>query len=36
MIREMLDDYGADGIELDFMFSPPYFRPNEVEPEYRS
>ena len=31
MIREMLDDYGADGIELDFMFSPAYFRPNEVE-----
>ena len=31
MIREMLDDYGADGIELDFMFSPPYFRPHERE-----
>ena len=30
MIREMLDDYGADGIELDFMFFPAYFRPHEI------
>ena len=30
MIREMLDDYGADGIELDFMFFPTYFRPHEI------
>ena len=30
MIREMLDDYGADGIELDFMFYPAFFRPHEV------
>ena len=26
MVREMLVDYEADGIELDFMFFPLYFR----------
>ncbi len=31
MIREMLDDYEADGIELDFMFRPRYFRAAEIE-----
>lgn len=31
LIREMVEDYGADGIELDFMFSPVYFRPDEVD-----
>ena len=31
MIREMLEDYEADGIELDFMFRPRYFRKAEVE-----
>ena len=31
MIREMLEDYGADGMELDFMFRPRYFKRAEVE-----
>jgi len=31
LIREMLDDYQADGMELDFMFFPAYFRNAEVE-----
>jgi hypothetical protein len=31
MVREMLDDYDADGIELDFCFRPRYFRKAEVE-----
>ena len=31
LIREMVDDYGADGIELDFMFSPLFFREAEIE-----
>ena len=31
MIREMLVDYEADGIELDFMFFPLYFRMEETE-----
>ena len=31
VIREMLADYEADGIELDFMFRPRYFRSAEVE-----
>ena len=31
MVREMLEDYEADGIELDFMFYPVYFRPGEVD-----
>lgn len=31
MIREMLEDYGADGMELDFMFQPSYFKKGEVE-----
>ncbi len=31
MVREMLDDYDADGIELDFLFRPRYFRRAEVE-----
>ena len=30
MIREMLEDYRADGIELDFMFFPNYFRKAEI------
>jgi hypothetical protein len=30
IVREMLDVYGADGIELDFMFYPAYFRPGEI------
>ena len=31
LIREMLEDYGAEGIELDFMFFPLYFRENQTE-----
>ena len=31
MVREVLSDYGADGIELDFMFYPAYFRRAEVD-----
>ena len=31
LIREMLEDYGAEGIELDFMFFPLYFRESEKE-----
>ncbi len=31
MVREMLDDYDADGIELDFCFRPRYFRKAEVD-----
>ena len=31
MIRELLVDYEADGIELDFMFFPLYFRMEETE-----
>lgn len=31
IIREMLVDYAADGIELDFMFFPLYFRMEETE-----
>lgn len=31
MVREMLFDYQADGIELDFVFRPRYFRKAEVE-----
>ncbi len=31
MVREMLEDYKADGIELDFMFQPRYFRRAETE-----
>ena len=31
LIREMLEDYRAEGIELDFMFRPRYFRRAEVE-----
>ncbi|MBM3932738.1 MAG: hypothetical protein FJ319_00270 [SAR202 cluster bacterium] len=31
MVREMLVDYQADGIELDFVFRPRYFRKAEVE-----
>ena len=31
MIREVLEDYEANGIELDFMFRPPFFRKAEVE-----
>lgn len=31
IIREMLEDYEADGIELDFMFRPRYFRKAGVE-----
>lgn len=30
MVREILVDYGADGIELDFMFFPLYFRMEET------
>ncbi len=30
MIREMLEDYEADGVELDFMFFPLYFRKAET------
>ena len=31
MIREMLEDYQADGMELDFMFRPRYFRQAQVD-----
>ena len=31
LIREVLEDYEADGIELDFMFFPLYFRQDETE-----
>ena len=31
MLREILEDYEADGIELDFMFFPLYFRQGETE-----
>ncbi len=31
MVREVLEDYEADGIELDFMFRPQYFRQSEIE-----
>ena len=31
LIREMLEDYRAEGIELDFMFFPLYFRENQTE-----
>ncbi len=31
VIREMLEDYEADGIELDFVFRPRYFRRAEVD-----
>ena len=31
MVREILEDYEADGIELDFMFFPLYFRKDEAE-----
>ncbi len=31
LIREMLDDYDADGIELDFLFFASYFRDEDVE-----
>ncbi len=31
LIREMLEDYRADGIELDFMFFPLYFRKNQTD-----
>lgn len=31
IIREMLEDYQADGIELDFVFRPRYFRKAEVD-----
>lgn len=31
LVREMLVDYEADGIELDFMFFPLYFRRDETE-----
>jgi hypothetical protein len=31
LIREVLEDYQADGIELDFMFFPLYFRQDETE-----
>ncbi len=31
LLREMLEDYQADGIELDFMFFPLYFRKGETE-----
>ena len=30
MIREMLEDYEAEGMELDFMFRPRYFKRDEV------
>ena len=30
MVREVLEDYGADGIELDFLFVPWFFKPAEV------
>ncbi len=31
LVREVLEDYEADGIELDFMFFPLYFRRSETE-----
>lgn len=31
LVREVLEEYGADGIELDFMFFPLYFRRSETE-----
>jgi len=31
LIREVLEDYGADGIELDFMFSSVFFRKAEID-----
>ena len=31
MIREMLEDYEAEGMELDFMFRPRYFKQAEVQ-----
>ncbi|MDA1129857.1 MAG: hypothetical protein O2913_14370, partial [Chloroflexi bacterium] len=31
LVREILEDYEADGIELDFMFFPLYFRQDETE-----
>ena len=31
MVREVLEDYRADGIELDFMFFASYFKKREVE-----
>lgn len=31
VLREVLEDYGPDGIELDFMFDLRYFRAGEVE-----
>ena len=31
MIREVLEDYQADGIELDFMFGQVYFRKGDIE-----
>ena len=31
LIREVLEDYEADGIELDFMFFPLYFRRSDTE-----
>ena len=31
MVREVLEDYRADGIELDFMFFASYFKQREVE-----
>jgi len=31
MVREVLEEYRADGIELDFMFDQCYFRPGQVE-----
>ena len=31
IIREVLEDYRADGIELDFMFFPNYFKKAEIE-----
>ena len=31
LVREVLHDYGADGIELDFMFDPRFFKAGEEE-----
>ena len=32
MVREVLEDYEAEGLELDFEFDPDsYFRPGEIE-----
>jgi len=31
LVREVLEEYGADGIELDFMFDQCYFRAGQVE-----